>query len=594
MSSNAESRFRWQAYGGLGEVGMNCMLFRFGDTAIPVDAGILFADPNDLGIESVHPDYAPILADYRPKVWLITHAHEDHIGAAGAVIATAYRLGLPVPKIVAPRFAATLMREKLSEEGRLEGVPHAQVRLDEIIQEIDVDGELQVDDVTVRFIETRHSTADTCSLAFHWKSPSGSLRVVHTSDFKLDPTPFPDGVKDVSIYGVFGGERPDFLFIDSTNSEREGISVSENATLPGLEKLVRESEGRVFVTLFSSNLFRIGSLLAIAGRTGRVASLAGRSLQTAHRIALERGIYDTLCENFTNTRIVDAGELSRQPPGRQMVICSGSQGEYRSTLAKIAQGQHPEFHVGPADTVLFSSTLIPGNERPVSRLINGLLRQGANVLWGEYASMRAAGPVHASGHARREDIRSVMRYLKPRHVVPVHGELRQLRACAEIARESGPEWGFDPANAHVVENGTLLSFEKDDRGWRLARKEVGEAPARILRFDRFSAPSRDPFLWVRKRAAQGGVVVVSLTDTGRYRVSVNGLLPENDSGDGVREDLLANIEAWVHSKFRGLKREGDRLFGNPHVESEAADELARHVRKLVGVRPYVVFHGLSS
>lgn len=591
MSSPAEL-FRWQAYGGLGEVGMNCMLFRFGETAIPVDAGILFADPNDFGIEALHPDYTALLRDYRPKVWVITHAHEDHIGAASAILTAAQRLGVAPPRLLAPRFAAALLREKLADDNRSEGSPLGRLKLDEIIQEVDVDGEVQVDDVRIRFIETRHSTADTCSIAFEWQRSEGPLRVVHTSDFKLDPTPFPDGVKDVSIYGIFGEKRPDFLFIDSTNSERAGDSVSENATLPGLEKLVREATGRVFVTLFSSNIFRIGSLLAIAARSGRAVALAGRSLQTAHRLALERGIYDKLCEDFSEARIVQADELSHFARNRQLVICSGSQGEYRSALAKIAQGQHTNFSLGPDDTVVFSSTLIPGNERPVSRLINGLLRQGAKVLWGEYATTQAGGPIHASGHARREDLRTVMRYLKPVHILPVHGELRQLRACAEIAYESGPEWGFDPQNLHIAENGTQLTFEYSHGGWRLLRREVGEQPARILRFKNFSAPSRDPFLAVRKRAAEGGVVAVALSSSGECRISADGLLPMDPSSNDAREGVNALIESWVHARFKNLRHGGASGFSEPGPD--AAEELARHVRKLTGARPYVIFHWINT
>ena len=579
--------FSWKPIGGLGEVGMNCMVLRFGDTVIPVDAGILFANANDFGIEAVHPDFREVFAgDAEVPYWFITHAHEDHIGAVSAVLQVCHDLGRTPPDILAPPLAAALMRERLQDERRY---PDAR-RYAACIKDVGTDAVLTVNDVEVRFLETRHSTLDTCSLAIEWKRSDRPLRLVHTADFKLDAHAFTDGVRDLAaVYGscredARGG--PDFLFIDSTNSEREGHSVSESELLPGLEHVLRTSTGRVFVTLFSSNIQRVAALVDIAAKIGRYACLAGRSLQTAHRIAQQLGLYGSRCAPLRTDHLMDSGQLARLAPDKQLVLCSGSQGESRSVLARLAQGTHPDFALHAGDTVLFSSKLIPGNEKSVSRLINGLLRQGARVLMGDQARLEAGGPVHASGHARRDEIAAVMKFLKPRQIIPVHGEFRQLSACAEIARREGEAWGLGPADVHIAENGTELVFgpSPHGEGWSLVERVPApeEIPERILRFEDFVSPSRDNFLRSRKRAASGGVVSVAIDAVGGISILHRGILPEAWMQGEAGEALEASIHGWVHAKLR------------PRVARETIEELedglARHLRREIGFRPLVLFH----
>lgn len=567
--------------GGLGEVGMNAMVFDFGGTAIPVDAGILFAEPNDFGIEAVYADYEQLLVERRPPVWLITHAHEDHIGAVSSILEICARRGLEPPRILGPRLALALVKARLSDDVR-----HVEAKrfIDRLVP-IETGHREQVGDVDIRFLETRHSTLETFSIAFEWASPSGPLSIVHTSDFKIDPSKFEDGSWGLEkVYGTFGGESPDFLFVDSTNAERPGHSVSESQILPGLEKLVREAPGRVFVTLFASNVQRVANLAQMAAKSNRVLGLAGRSLETAHRISLELGLYGTKCADLPPAIVRATSEMAHLAPGKQLILCSGSQGEGRSVLMKMSMGTHPEFALRPDDTIIFSSKLIPGNERAVSRLLNGLLKSGARVIWGDEAKVEAGGPIHASGHARAGEIEALMRFLKPRNVVPVHGEYRQLRACADIAKRAGPSWSLNPDHVHITENHTELSFERDHAGWTLVDRHLpDELVQRRLRFDTFSALSRDPFLRVRKRAAEGGVVTVAMGASGRVELSIDGVRPENDP---VIEALSAEIDAWARRTARRLT---NRDYGNPSnaLKAELADDLSRLVRKRTGDRPYV-------
>lgn len=584
MADNSvATEFSWWALGGLGEVGMNCMAFNFGGLVVPVDAGILFADPNDFGIESLHPDYSELISMHRPRHWLITHAHEDHIGAVSAILATADRLGIEPPEIWAPRFASALISERLGDDPRYPGVRKWQSKIKTITP-----GEwLSLGGPEVRFISVRHSTADACSLAFRWPDSSGEmLKIIHTADFKLDKHAFKDGVIDATHYDVFESARPDFLFIDSTNSERPGHSVSEHDIVPGLTRLIRQQKGRVFVTLFSSNIYRLAELLKIAGDCGRYACLAGRSLQSAHRYAEELGIYAEQCVDFKSTRLLDAESLSMHPPEKQLIICSGSQGEYRSVLAKVSQEAHSMFNLQADDAVIFSSKLIPGNERPVARLINGLLRQGAKVFWGEGAKQSAEGPIHASGHARSDEIREVIATLQPRSVVPVHGELRQLMSCAQIAEEVGRAWKLPRSRIHIVENGTRLRFAKNDGSWSLFDREACVLPPRILRFESFVSGSRDLFLQARKKAAAGGIVAVSVDSYGRCQSSVRGFLPEGDFSEEIRE--------WTHRALKKIPHREAFSARNAELETHLADELARHLRRLTGLRPFVIFHLMAN
>ena len=583
------SRFTWQPLGGLGEVGMNTMLLHFGDTCIPVDAGISFADPNDFGIEAIHVDYRPILEKYRPTHWLITHGHEDHIGAVGAILQASHDTGVECPVILAPPLATALILSRMSDDSRY---PDARKLLHKI-ESIACGSEVRVGDVRVVFLETRHSTIDTCSLAFEWHGGEKPLRVIHTADFKIDEHAFSDGVKKLKdVYGIFADADAsvDFLFVDSTNSERPGHSVSESEILPGLERLIAAAEGRIFLTLFSSNVQRVASLINLAAKHGRYTCLAGRSLQTSHRIAQDLGLYGDRCEEIGNVNLRDIAEMARLPAAKQLIICSGSQGEQRSVLAKLGQGTHQDFDLGPEDTVIFSSKLIPGNERPVGRLINGLIRRGAKILMGEAAKEEAGGPIHASGHARSGEIAAVMNYLRPKHVIPVHGELRHLMSCAAIAHREGLSWKLPIDHVHVVENGAELVFGAESEGWELKERNLAvDLVPRYLRMETFETPSRDPFLRIRKRAALNGILSVALDSMGRVSMSLEGTFPESTYVGEWRDMIEDSVRSWLSARYHQMTSKAFRQ-DDPGLRREIGDDLSRHIRRITGLKPYVIVH----
>ncbi len=580
--------FTWYPLGGLGEVGMNTMVFRFGDLCVPVDSGILFAGANDFGIEAIHPDYDELLKKDRPPIWLITHGHEDHIGAVPAIFEAVSRLGLTPPKVYAPGLAAGLIRHRIKDDLRY---PGAAKFLDSIVEV--VDGEkICIQDLEITYLPTRHSTLDTYSLAFCWKNPgSPPLKVIHTSDFKLDDTKYEDGVWSAeSIYGHFQPEATDILFIDSTNAERSGGSVPEQQILENIGRVLKQAKGRVFVTLFSSNVQRIAAIAKLAESFGRSTALAGRALNQTKRIAQDKGYFGTRCSELPQAGFFELRELAHLAPEKQLILCSGSQGEGRSALMRMADGNHPDFDLGPGDTILFSSKTIPGNEMGVSRLINGLLRRGAEVLWEDTAKEIAGGPVHASGHARQEDIAKVIQITRPRYMVPVHGELRQLKACAQIGKKSGY---LNDQTVFVVEDGTKLSWVVRDDEWSFSgREQSGEFAKKKLRFEHFVALSREPFLFDRKRMALGGVVSVALSPGGRAQIQMKGVFPESSSSKWI-QDVHDEILGFVRNYARKMR---DRDFRHPNSSliQEIEEGVLRAVRRSTGLKPLCVVSILGS
>lgn len=583
------SLFRFWSYGGSGEVGMNSLFFEFGEQMIPVDAGIVFASENDYGIQSLHADYKKFFTEHQPRVWLITHAHEDHIGAAAAVLEGAHLAGAEIPRIICPPLAAELIREKVREDVRY---PHAHLYA-KTIEEVELNKWWEHGDIEIKFIEGRHSTLQTCAVAFRWRALNGELKILHTSDFKMDNEEYVDGVKGPEIYDVFDGKRPDFVFIDSTNSEREGRAVSEAAIVPNLRELFDQQEGRIFATCFASNLYRLATLLSLARDTGRAACLAGRSLQNIYRIAQKRGFFGSLCADVSGVDLLSPEELAARSGNKQLIICSGSQGEQRSVLSRLASGRHPNFRVREGDAVVFSSKTIPGNEKSVSWLINSLLRAGARVYSGEVAVAAAGGPIHGSGHARAAELRELLQMLRPKNVIPVHGELRQLRACAELAEDLIHSEGW-VADVHVSENLTKLSFawDGDATSWSIVDREEMDYEGRILRFENFTAHSLDPFLRDRKDGASGGVVSLAIDEAGRCRLSIRGVVPlRGELAKDMKEGLEEQILEWAQGKHRRLTHENAFLEANrSKFEESMSDELSRYVRRITGARPVAICH----
>jgi ribonuclease J len=412
--------------GGLGEIGLNMMLVEFGDDLIAVDCGLMFPDDELPGVDYVIPDFTYALAkpDALRAVFL-THGHEDHIGALPYLLQRAR-----VPVYGSPLTIA-LVAEKLREHDLGDVALHA-IRPRERIE---------VGPFVVEPLRVTHSIADGVGLAI--TTPVGTI--VHTGDFKLDPTPLDGELPDYESFTALGDQGVLVLCSDSTNVDRPGHTRSESDVGVALGERFAVARGRIIVATFASHIHRIQAVLRLAARFGRHVALLGRSMERNVRVAADLG-YLTLPEGV----IVSLEELAEMSPEQQVILSTGSQGEPNSALALMAAGEHKYFEVGRGDLVILSSRVIPGNERTVGRIINGLYRRGAEVLYEDNAF------VHVSGHASQEDLKLMLNLTRPRYFIPVHGEYRHLLGHARLAAEVG----LTPDRVFLMEDGAALEVTK--------------------------------------------------------------------------------------------------------------------------------------
>jgi len=414
--------------GGLGEIGMNCMLLHTEDEMLVIDCGLMFPDDYLLGIDIVIPRFDFILANkHKLKGIILTHGHEDHIGA----------LPWLAPYIKAPvfgsRFTLALVENRLREHGLDR---HTELR------EVEPGQRLQFGDLAVNFFRVCHSIIEGFGLGI--ETPVG--RIVHTGDFKIDNTPMGGHFTDLQAFGAFASQGVQLLLSDSTNVERDGHSITEREIMSTLRELFAKAEGRLLVTLFSSHMQRIQEIFDLAKEHGRKVAVNGRSLLTNIEMADNLGFLKIPKDTY-----VSIDDLRNLPDERVVLIVTGSQGEPLSALARIANNEHRLLRIHPGDTVLMSSRFIPGNVRAITKVINNLYRLGAEVL---YERVQA---IHASGHAYKEELELMLQTVKPRFFVPVHGEYRHLVKHKRLAETCG----VAPERALVLENGTPLTLLPD-------------------------------------------------------------------------------------------------------------------------------------
>ena len=413
--------------GGLGEVGKNMMAFECGGEILVVDAGLAFPRDEHLGVDLVLPDFR-WLADRRDVIRgvVLTHGHEDHVGALPYFLRE-----IGAPQVRATRLTLGLVKSKLDEHGLL----HAS----ELV-EADPEGEpAQIGPFRVELVRMAHSIPD--SVAVVLETPAG--RLVHTGDYKLDHTPV-DGFKtDVGRLAEIGNRGVDLLLGDSTNAERPGVTRSERVVGEAFRQLIPVRRGRILITSFASNIHRMQQAIDVAVAVGRKVCVIGRSMRKNLNIARSLGYVDV-----PDDVLIRPPELDDLDPHEVMILCTGSQGEPLSALTRIAYNDHPAVRVERGDTVIISAKPIPGNELRVHDAINGLAKLGAEVLHEENAL------VHTSGHANAEELRMIISLLRPKAVMPIHGEYRMLAAHARLASEAGV-----PANAIVLaENGSVVEL----------------------------------------------------------------------------------------------------------------------------------------
>lgn len=397
--------------GGVGEVGKNCHLVEYADQYLVIDAGVLFPPEELHGVDLVIPDFSYLLerAD-RLKAILITHAHEDHVGAIPYLLK---QLGRRVPIYSLP-LTIGLLEPKLREHGVL--------RLAELVS-VDGPGILDLAPFKVEFIPISHSIPDSAAIVI--RTPAATA--FFTGDFKFDETPPAGQPPDLNRLRALGEEGITVLLSDCVRVERPGVTPSERIVAEALNEIIAAAKGRVILTTFASNIIRLQQAIETAHRHGRKVALVGRSMEDNLAVARDRG-YLTVPDRT----VIALDQLKRLPQNQAMVLTTGSQGEPTSALSRIAMGDHPTLKIIPGDTVVISATPIPGNEETVSRTIDNLMRRGAQVLYPPVVSN-----IHVSGHASREELRALIQLLRPTFAIPVHGEYRQMIHYKELAEQTG-------------------------------------------------------------------------------------------------------------------------------------------------------------
>jgi ribonuclease J len=414
--------------GGLGEVGKNMTVYEIGDERLVVDAGMSFPRDEHLGVDVILPDFG-YLHDRPVRAVVLTHAHEDHVGSLPYLLRE-----VRVEQIWATRLTLGLVKSKLDEHGLLRAA-----ELREIEPEA---GAIDLGPFRVEFVRMAHSVPDSVGLSIE----TAAGRVFHTGDWKLDHTPV-DGLKtDVGRLAELGNRGVDLLLGDSTNAERPGFTRSERVVGEAFRQIIPARKGRVLVSSFASNIHRMQQAIDVATDSGRKVVVVGRSMRRNMNVARNLGYVDV-----PDDRLVRAADVEELLPHEQLILCTGSQGEPLSALTRIAYNDHPAIKVERGDTVIISARPVPGNELRVHDAINRLTKNGAEVLHEENAE------VHVSGHARAEELRTLISLIRPKAVMPIHGEYRMQAAHARLAQEAGV-----PASSIVMaENGDVVELSRD-------------------------------------------------------------------------------------------------------------------------------------
>ena len=457
--------------GGLEQIGMNITAFEYEDSIIVVDCGLAFPENDMLGIDLVIPDVTYLKENIdKVKGFFITHGHEDHIGAIPYVLRD-----VNVP-IYATKLTTALIESKLQEHDMLKKTKRKVVKYGQHIN---------IGCFRVEFIRTNHSIQDAAALAIY--SPAGI--VVHTGDFKVDYTPVFGDAIDLARFGEIGKKGVLAVMCDSTNAERSGFTLSERSVGATLDHIFDEHRNqRIIIATFASNVDRVQQIINSAQKYGRKVAIEGRSMVSTINIASELG-YLSLPDN-----ILIEGEMLRNYPDEQtVIITTGSQGESMAALSRMANGTHRKISIKPNDTIIFSSSPIPGNEKSVTGVINELMRKGADVIFQD---------VHVSGHACKEDIKLIYSLLHPKYCIPVHGEYKHLVAQAKIVEELG----YSKDDIKILSSGDVLELDEESAKVT-GRVQVGNVMVDGLGVgDVGNIVIRD-----RQKLAEDGIIIVVMT-----------------------------------------------------------------------------------
>jgi ribonuclease J len=551
----SNGKLRVLPLGGLGEIGKNMTVVEYGGRIVVVDTGLMFPAPDQLGIDLVLPDFTYLRERAQDvDAIVLTHAHEDHVGALPFVLR---RLGRD-PIVYGGPLTAAMVRSKLDEH-RLRDVPVEDVLATQVVR---------AGPFSIEMVKMAHSIPDSFAVALTCELGT----VLVTGDYKFDQTPV-DGVPaDVSRLAELGREGLLLLCGDSTNADRPGMSPSESSVGPKLEEMFARCAGRIVVTCFASNIHRVQQVVDAAGAAGRRVSLLGRSMRKNVNIGRMLGHIE-----IPEGMLVGPKEIEDHPDHRLVVISTGSQGEPLSALRRMAHGDHPNLELHDGDTVIFSATPIPGNERAVNETIDRIYRLGATVFTPRDV------PVHASGHGHAEELKLMLNLTRPRYVMPVHGDHRRLRLHGELAQAVG----IPPEAIFRGENG--LPLDMDARGARFGEREqagmifvdgvdVGDIEDVALR-DRRMLSADGIFIVVATISEQDGRSVVP------PEIIFRGV-PFVEETDGFVDELRAAVNDSLARSAEEEIREIDLL--QDHLHDDVAEFVYERLRRRPMVLPVVV------
>ncbi|QIO33665.1 ribonuclease J [Bradyrhizobium sp. 1(2017)] len=543
--------------GGVGEIGMNLSIYGLGNRHqrawLAVDLGVSFGDEEHLpGIDLIMPDISFLEKERKNLMGLVlTHAHEDHFGA---IIDLWPKLQCP---IYATQFSAALFEAKCAAERNAPNIP---------VTVIPSGGRIDVGPFNVEFIPVAHSIPEAHALAIHTEAGT----VLHTGDWKIDPTPTLGAPTDEKRLRELGEEGVLALIGDSTNAVRDGRSPSEAEVARTIIDLVKSAKGRVAVTTFASNVSRIKAVAEAAKAADREVVVVGRAMERVVQVARECGYLDGV-QNFRSPEVY--GHL---PQDKVLALCTGSQGEPRAALARIANDDHPEITLNRGDSVIFSSRTIPGNEKAVGSIINNLVLQGVEVITDRDHL------VHVSGHPRRDELRDLISWVKPQLLIPVHGEALHLNEHAKLARAAGVP------RVLVCRNGDLVKLGPGDPGI------VGEVPSgRLYKDGTILEDSKSRAVVERRRMAFSGCafVAVAMTEQGELaddpEVDLVGIPEKNRAGEAFDDLVFDAVTSTIEGLPRARRRDPDAL----------AESVRRAVRAVInehwGKKPPCLVHVLT-
>lgn len=538
--------------GGLGEFGMNCLALRWGDDIIVIDCGLMFPESELLGVDIVVPDISYLL-EHRDKVRaiLLTHGHEDHIGGLPWVLS---ELNVPV---YGTEFTLALVENKLDEHGLLD---------DTELIEIAPNEKFRVGPFTVHPIRVTHSLVDCVALAIH--TPLGV--VIHTGDFKVDPTPTDGELFDLHAFAEYGKHGVLALLQDSTNVERKGYTPSERAVRTRFEEVFARTKRRLFISCFSSSTHRIKLACDMAFHAGRKLAFVGRSMNEASEIAQDLG-YLQLPDGF----VISPAQARDMAPEKVCILISGTQGEPMSALSRAAVDNHKHARIEAGDTVVLSSRIIPGNEKAIYRVIDHLFRREAHVIYED----GSWPPVHVSGHASQEELRLVINLVKPKYFIPVHGEYRQLRRHLELAKSMHGVVG----QGLMLESGDVLEIDE------LGARKAGKVPVGRVCIDSGSLGDvvEDLVIKDRQHLSEDGIVLPIVTInklTGK--IASAEIITKGFASAATEEEIVAGARSVIHKTIDSSSTEELSDYGV--VKEKIRQDLKRYVNKETGRRPLIL------